>query len=230
MYMKNVKDAETIQLPPVPVYRLSTGDILFVQMITNNPEISQLFNNPTGVTYSTQVRDDASLYLNGYPISDSGYISLPFLGEIHVAGLTLNEAQGRISAQAKTFFLDATVFVKFASFRVTVVGEVRRPGVIRNFNDHLTIFDALAQAGDVTDNAMRSNVLVIRTTPHGRTTHRLNLADKSILASEAFYILPNDIIVVEPKDNKIFQMNLPYISLFLSTISTTILLLRFLIP
>jgi polysaccharide biosynthesis/export protein len=225
LYMKNLGHKEIIALTPVPVYRLKPGDVLYIQLITSNPEVSQAFNNPTGST--DQSRGEASLYLNGYTVQETGDVSLPYIGNVEVIGKPIGEARQAIIQSTRQAFRDASVVVKLASFKVTVVGEVRRPGVIRNFNDHLNIFEALANAGDMTENALRENVLVLRTTDEERITHRLDLSDKSILTSEAFYIMPNDIIIVEPKENKVFQMNMPYISLIFSTISTTLLLINF---
>jgi len=227
LYVQNLDPAGEVLMAKPPEYRLQPGDILFIQLITPSPEISQAFNNPTGSQYMTRAQDESSLYLTGYTIDSEGMISLPFLGEAKLDGLTLNEARNEIKTLTEKLYKDASVIVKLASFKVTVVGEVRRPGNFRNFNDNLNIFEALAQVGDISENGDRRNVLVVRQTGTGSKTFRVNLNDKSVLASEAFYLQPNDVIIVEPIGNKVFQMNVPYITLTFSTISTLILLYNF---
>jgi polysaccharide export outer membrane protein len=225
--MQNIDGATDIPFSTPPEYRLKGGDILFIQLVTHSPEISQAFNNPTGVQFIGSGRDESSLYLSGYTITEDGYVNLPFLGDAQVKGLTMNEARKVIQERTETMYKDAMVIVKLASFKVTFVGEVRRPGSIRNFNDNLNIFEAIAAVGDISENGDRRNVLVVRPTHEGNKTYRLDLSDKSVLASEAFYLLPNDVVIVEPIGNKVFQMNVPYITLGFSTLSTLILLYNF---
>ena len=227
LYMQNID--ETLEIPHAtpPVYRLGAGDILHIQLVTHSPEVSMAFNNPTGVQYLNQGRDESSLYLNGYTVGSDGFVQLPFLGDIKVEGLTLSEAKSQIQQNTSAMYKDASVIVKLASYKVTIVGEVRRPGVVRNFNENLNVFEAIAAVGDINENGDRRNVLVVRPTINGNKTYRLNLSDKSALASEAFYILPNDVVIVEPIGNKIFQMNAPYFTLTFSAISTIILMYNF---
>lgn len=227
LYMKNLNPAGEELVAKPPQYKLQPGDLLFIQLITSSPEISQAFNNPTGSQYLSRANDETSLYFSGYTLDEEGFVSLPFLGSANLLGLTLDEARNEIRTLTEKMYKDASVIVKLANFRITVVGEVRRPGTFRNFNDYLSIFEALAQVGDISENGNRKNVLVVRQTDTGSKTFRVNLNDKSVFASEAFYLLPNDVIIVEPIGNKIFQMNVPYITLTFSTISTLILLYNF---
>ncbi len=227
MYMQNIDETAEVPFATPPSYKLSPGDVLHIQLVTHSPEISMAFNNPTGVQFLSQGRDESSLYLSGYTVNPNGVVQLPFLGEAQVKGLTIDEARSVIQEKTNAMYKDASVIVKLASFKVTVVGEVRRPGVIRNFNDNLNVFEAIAAVGDINENGDRQKVLVVRPTNQGNKTYRLNLADRSVLSSEAFYLLPNDVVIVEPIGNKVFQMNLPYINLTLSSISTIILLYNF---
>jgi len=225
--MQNIDETAEVPFATPPSYKLSPGDVLQIQLVTHSPEISMAFNNPTGIQYFSQGRDESSLYLSGYTVNPNGVVQLPFLGEAQVKGLTIDEARSVIQEKTNAMYKDASVIVKLASFKVTVVGEVRRPGVIRNFNDNLNVFEAIAAVGDINENGDRQKVLVVRPTNQGNKTYRLNLADRSVLSSEAFYLLPNDVVIVEPIGNKVFQMNLPYINLTLSSISTIILLYNF---
>lgn len=227
LYMQNIDETTEVPFATPPAYKLGAGDILYIQLVTYSPEVSMAFNNPTGSQYMTRAQDESSLYLSGYTVDSEGFVKLPFLGEAQVKGLTLDEARSIIQQKTNALYKDASVIVKLASYKVTIVGEVRRPGVVRNFNENLNVFEAIAAVGDINENGDRRNVLVVRPTINGNKTYRLNLSDKSALASEAFYLLPNDVVIVEPIGNKVFQMNIPYITLTFTSISTLILLYNF---
>ncbi len=224
--MRNA-DQQLAKLPAPPVYKLKPGDILYVQLITNTPGLSSAFNNPTGNISSSQQSSEAMLYFNGYTISDSGFVSLPLIGNINVNGQSVFEARNTIQTEISKHYIDATINVKLANFRVTVVGEVRSPGVYRIYNDLITLFEALALSGDILENGNKQNVLVVRNVNNEMKSFRVNLNNADVLYSEVYYLMPNDIVVVEPTTNKVFRMNLPYITLFFSTISTALVLIKF---
>ena len=155
-----------------------------------------------------------------------------FEGEFGIIGGEINadnleEAKDLISSIVKDYIKEATVVVRLALFKVAALGEVSRPGQINIYQNDLTIFEALAMAGDLTSFAKRDNIILLRETQTGTKTQKLNLNDVSILESEYFYIQPNDIIYVPPVKGKNFAFTqFPY-ALVLSTISTTLLLINF---
>ena len=108
------------------------------------------------------------------------------------------------------------------------MGEVRRPGSYYNYNDRLTIFEAIGNAGDITDYGNKKNVLIIRPTNEGEKFFRVDLTDVNILKSEAYYLLPNDVIYIEPVRYKSFRLNAPNISLILSSVTTLVIVLNYL--
>ena len=133
--------------------------------------------------------------------------------------------------RAKKYLKDAVINIKLLSFKFTIIGEVNRPGTYTNYNNQLTVLDAIGMGGDITDYGNRSQVLVVRPTKEGTHTFRINLQDKKLLQQEGYFLLPNDIVIVEPIKSKPFQLNIPttnlIISTGLSTITTLILLLSF---
>ncbi|MCJ7820938.1 MAG: SLBB domain-containing protein, partial [Bacteroidales bacterium] len=116
-------------------------------------------------------------------------------------------------------------------FKFTVIGEVKAPGTYINYNNYLTVLEAIGRAGGIGDFGKRDRVLVVRPAEKGSVTYRLNLQDKEILNSEAYFLLPNDVVIVEPQAHKVFNMNLPTISFVLisitSVITTTLLLINY---
>jgi polysaccharide export outer membrane protein len=107
------------------------------------------------------------------------------------------------------------------------LGEVKNPGVYYNYNKSITILDALGMANGTTDDASVRKVLVIRSTDSGNKSYRLDLTEKSMMSSEAFYLLPNDVLYIEPDKYKNHNINTTAFSLVLTAISTTILILSY---
>jgi polysaccharide export outer membrane protein len=201
---------------------------MYIKIYSLNADMSNMINQTIGSYQQNLFQNETSLFINGYAVSDSGNIEIPVLGKIKVAGKTMDEAISSIRQKADQYLKDATVIVKLISFKISVIGEVNRPGTYNNFNNQLTVLEAISMAGDITDYGNRKQVLVLRPAADGTQTFRLNLTDKSILTSDGFFLLPNDIVYVEPIKNKIFRLNMPTISLAFSSISTLILILNYL--
>jgi polysaccharide export outer membrane protein len=230
LYFNNISN-ESLKTLKIPEYALRAGDVLYIQIITQDPIVANLFNNK-GLGNAIQASlftNESSNYLYGYSVSDSGFVQLPVLGKLKIIDLTINQCRELIQKQAEKYLNDGIAVVKLLSFKVTILGEVKIPGVKINLKDNLTIFEGLGLAGDVTDYADRRNVMLIRQTPEGVKTLRINLQDKSLLFSEAYYLAPNDMIVVEPRKGKLFTMNSPNISIYLSIVSTTLLLISYIL-
>jgi polysaccharide export outer membrane protein len=189
--------------------------------------MSDLINQTTGNYQQNLFQNETSLFINGYTVSDSGYVEVPVLGRIPVVDMTVSQATDAIRERAGRYLKDATVIVKLISFRYSVIGEVARPGTFTNFNSQLTVLEAISNAGDITDYGNRKKVLVLRPDGQGTTTFRLDLTSRDILTSEGFFLLPNDIVYVEPIKSKTFRINSPTFSLVLSSITTLILVLNF---
>ena len=218
----------------IPDYKIQPRDILYITVKAMMPDgtINDFLISARsyGGTYVSQ--GESGGYLYGYDVNPEGNIVLPTVGSIKVGGLTLEETRKLLQASADKVFKNATIECKLLSFKFTVIGEVRAPGTYVNYNNYLTVLEAIGRAGGVGDYGNRSNVLVIRPYDKGTKTFRLNLQDKKILSSEAYFLLPNDVVIVEPLNQKIFSMNLPTISFiittFTSVITTTLLLINYL--
>ena len=136
----------------------------------------------------------------GYLVDDSGFIQFPILGMIQVAGIPYDSLQNVIQRRLKEeeYVKDPVVTVSPMNFRVSVVGEVRRPCELHVVGERLTIFEALAMCGDITDSGMRSNVVVMREKNGVVTPIKINLTKKTIFESEVYYLQQNDVVYVEP--------------------------------
>jgi polysaccharide biosynthesis/export protein len=229
VYLRKDDSLKTVDYYPKerPEYRIQTRDILYIRVYTMNQEISDLINQTIGGSQQNLFQNEPNLYINGYTVDDSGCVEIPVLGRIMVAEKTVDQAITAVRERSAQFLKDATIILKLVSFKFSVLGEVARPGTYSNFNNQLTVLEAISMAGDVTDYGNRKKVLVLRPTKDGTTTYRLNLLKIELLKSEGFFLLPNDIVYIEPIKTKMIKINLPTISVFLTGVSTLILVLNY---
>jgi len=216
-----------------PDYKIQPRDILYITIkaITPDGSINDFLLPARNNAGGNLIQGEPGGYLYGYDVDSEGFISVPAVGKIKVGGLTISEARTMIQVSASKVFKNSLVECKILSYRYTVIGEVKTPGTFINYNNYLTIFEAIGRAGGLNDFGDRKNVLVIRSVEDGTETYSVNVQDKNILASKAYYLLPNDVIIVQPLKHKIFNLNLPTISFIFtaltSSITTTLLLINY---
>lgn len=204
-------------------YTIHPGDNLYIKVNSldqkaNYFESSENYNN-----YYTE----SGIYLNSYTVNDSGYVEFPLIGKIMVNNLTVEQIREKIQENVNEYLKNTVVIVKLANFRVSMLGEFYRPGKYVVYQDKVTVLEAIAMAGDMTDFANKDRALLIRQTEGGSKTYRLNLNDSRILESDLYYLMPNDVVYVEPVRGKQFAFKeFPYVLIF-STITTTLLLIEY---
>lgn len=228
VYLYNRSDAyEPIEYQKKNVENtLQSGDVVYVRIMSVNREITDLFNLDNSGNRAN-ITSETSINLQGFTVNPDGYIRLPVIDSIKVKGLTVFEAEYVIQEKVNEYFLNATVIVKLLNAKISVLGEVNRPGSFIVYRNQLSIFEALAMAGDVNQFADKKRVLIIRTSGEKNQTFRVDLTDEHIMRSEFFYLLPDDIVIVEPLKLKAFRLNTPTITLAFSAISTLILTLKY---
>lgn len=145
-----------------------------------------------------------SLQVVGYIVNERGTIDFPLLGELSVVGITYDSLARYIEKRlvSEDYVFDPTVTVSLMNFRVTVVGEVNEPQQIRVEGNRLTIFEALAICGDITDYGQRENLTVVRTKDGVQEVGEIDLTKKEALESPYYYLQNNDIVYVEPTERK----------------------------
>lgn len=214
-----VVEAETIpaellsQTAAVKEATIIPGDLLSINVTSTNMKAAMPFNKGRYVSSDGNVGNLYGQYSSGYVtgseassqdlylVNNEGNIEFPVLGSIHVGGMTKAQVGELIRSEIYPQYIKErpTVDVRISNFRVTVLGEVRSPGVVRSPSEHLNIFEALAMCGDLNIKGRRDNVLLIRTNANGtREIVRLDLQDKNLLLSPYYQLQQNDQIYVEP--------------------------------
>jgi len=137
-----------------------------------------------------------------FTVDVDGNIELPKLGKVKIAGLTRDKARDTLTILYGQYLTNPIVTVKFSNFRFSVIGEVRSPGSFSIVTDRVNIFEALAQAGDVTPYSRIESVHVIRDMNGKRDIITIDLTNKNILNSQNYYINRNDVVYVESRPLK----------------------------
>lgn len=182
-------------------------DLLSITVVSSDPEASKIYN-----LVVPQVGDPGagtSLYsqptLQTYLVDNDGYINFPILGKLKAGGYTVKQFQSELAGKlAPAFSKEMPVItIRITNYYVNVLGEVKNPGKYTTNNEQLTIFDALALAGDMTIYGRRDNVKVLRENADGsKTYYTVNLEDKNIVNSPVYYLEQDDVVYVEPNNSK----------------------------
>ena len=187
-------------------------DMISIVVSCRNPELATMFNLPV-VSYqagSEIVTSTAQQRLLGYVVDNDGFIDFPVLGRMQVAGMTRWELSETIrnTLLEEGYLNDAVVTVEFMNFKVSVLGEVNKPGTYTIEGDKVTVLQALSLAGDLTIFGKRNNVTVIREMDGERVFYNIDLCSVDMFKSPAYNLLQNDIVYVEPSEIKARQSTL----------------------
>ncbi len=205
-------------------YKIMPYDILYIRLVTPDPQWSAIFNPALG-TGGSLTQESASL--SGYNVDNEGFIEIPYVGKVEVAGKTLSEIKVELDEIFQEYVSDGSLTVRMVNNYVSILGEVSSPGRYPLTRDRINVFEALAQAGDLNDYSNRQEVQLIRHSPSGTIIKEFSLRDRSILTSESYYVMPNDIIYAKPMLGRNFRINAPVYSLFLTSITTGLVIISY---
>lgn len=208
-------------------------DLLAIMVNSRDPELALPFNMPM-VSYQLGSNTGGQQRVLGYLVDTNGNIDFPILGEIHVEGLTRMQLTELIKNKLieGDLIKDPIVTVQFLNFKISVMGEVGRPGSFTISGDRITLLEALSMAGDLTIYGRRDRVGVIRENNGKRTILFHDLRSADIFNSPCYYLQQNGIVYVEPNKAKSGQSSINQnnsIGVWVSVISllTTIAVLIF---
>ncbi len=194
--------ADTQSMPALSyLSTIAPDDELIINVNSVQPEAAEPFNMPyANPAVSAKIGMTTTPQSQTYRVDSNGDILFPVLGNIHVQGLTIEQVKHKLTEMISKEVTNPVVNVSLANFRVYVAGEVKTPQAIPVNGNRITVLEALSAAGDLTEFAERSNVLVIREENGTRTFARLNLNKAETLMSPYYYLQPNDYVYVSPTD------------------------------
>jgi polysaccharide export outer membrane protein len=178
------------------VYKIQSGDNLFIKFYSIEPLSNAVLSMDNSIRSSQGLGEK---YRDVYQVDSSGYISLPQLDRVFVKDLSLQQLKDSLDYKMKKFFQLSSMQVRLADNYVTVIGDVNKPGrYLIDFNDKISVFEILGMAGDLKFEANRKEIKLMRNNNNKTEVVSLDLTKRDILENKYYYILPNDIIYVEP--------------------------------
>lgn len=221
-YISDAERDSAQQILTTYAHTIHPGDLLYIYVNSEVMESVVPFNQETHIEalemsrlnmagtsngeqqISDTYKNRAQRQVSGYLVDEQGFITFPVLGKLNVAGLQHDSVETIIQQRliSGEYVTDPVVTVSPMNFRVSVVGEVRTPKELYITGERLTIFEALAMCGDITDSGRRDNVVVMREINGSVIPIEINLTQKTLFDSEAYYLQQNDIVYVEPNDYK----------------------------
>lgn len=208
-------DSTAIQQVNIPEPIIQKGDMLGITIYSDNPEATAIYNqaggapqapaDAAGISKTVNVSAATSVTgASGYLVDGNGDIYMHAIGTIHAEGLNKQQLSKEIIARLEKLGVLTNPYcvIRFNNFKVTVLGEVKAPGVYTLPGEKASILEAIGLAGDITDYGLKDRVLLVREDQGRRTYHQINLRDPGIFTSEYFYLRQNDLVMVDVDKKK----------------------------
>ena len=223
-YFNDMEELDQPTVNPRTQKLIKPFDKLYVRVLSIDLQTSQIINASDELRMGSYGNMAG---LIGYLVDEEGNINFPFVGKINVLNLTTADAADKIQNALSDYVPQTSIIVKYVDNQVTVMGEVQSQGVYSFSQDKLNIYEALGLGGGITRYGDRKKVILVRN-EDGKVMHyRLNLSDSKISNKSYYYVMPNDVIIVEPlKAISTSYSNITYTTI-LSTITTAIAVLLF---
>lgn len=229
-YFKDLAGTSSKELENISKFEeptIQSDDILSVNIFTLNPQSGAVVNQASATpSLGGNTNSALTSQATGFLVDKNGEIEISVLGKVKVAGLTTYEAREIIRKKAAAEFKQANVQVRFANFKVTILGEVNSPAPYTFPNEKVTILDALSSAGDLTIYGRRDNIMVVRNQNGKKEVGHLDLGSSEIFSSPYFYLKQNDFIYVEPNKAKASVNNADRVQAFgiITSVATVLIL------
>ena len=214
-------------------YRIQINDILSIRIKVLDQDNVSIFNPLGDGDLGASSQENA--YFNGFTVDLQGNITVPQLGDFKVLSLNTKEIEALLKERLlkEQFNELASIFVtvRLAGLRYTTLGEIGN-GPQTLFKERATIFEAIANSGGITEFGNRKDVLIIRQYPHGQEIHHIDLTDSKVMQSQYYYVLPNDMIYVQPLKQKTLGIGTNNLQIFttllsiITVVTSTVLLLN----
>ena len=192
----------------VEVEKVTDKSIEYLILEQDRVSVS-LYKDPTLGSSTNNGNDlNQKINSNGVLVDTAGNISLPLIGKVKIAGLSQSQASDKIANRYKKYMNSPAVYVEVLNKRLFVLGEVKKPGVIKIDKEKMTLFEALAHAGDLTDSAQRNEITILSNRPNGKgmQLRKVDLTNFDRMNYASLMLRPNDIVYVKPNNWKAFRV------------------------
>ena len=194
MLFENIPENLEIKIPEAVI---TFGDLLDVRISSLNNLSTSIFT-PIAMDKIGTIRNAEARKLDGYLVDSSGNIDIPYLGKVKAIGLTCSLLSESIKIELKEYVKNPSVRTKILNFRVSILGEVAKPGTFDVINQSISFTELISRAGDFNKNADPTKVMIIRSSNNEIETHYLDLTSYEFFTSEYYFLKQNDKIYVRP--------------------------------
>lgn len=200
VYLQGASNAkELVSYEPV----LQPDDVVMIVVSSENPEVAAPYNLKAITVQGDSENTIGTQRMQTYILDKEGKIEFPLLGSIALGGLTKTQAVAKLKELLKDHVSDAVINFRILNFKVTVLGEVQKPGTYSVASERITLLEAIGMSGDLTIYGNRTNVLLIREKNGTKTMERIDLTKSDFLNSSAYYLSQNDVVYIEPNKTRI---------------------------
>lgn len=233
VYFQNISDSNNEKAIKYEL-QLQPDDLLMILVSAPDPEAAIPFNLPAvgvlGSNMTTVDNINPQMRYQTYLINNDGYIQFPVIGDLKLGGLTRSEALLKLNTELKKYINNPIVNMRILNFKISVAGEVARPGTFEITTERITLFEAISKAGDLTIYGNRKNVLIIREIDGKKTYNFVDITKADFMNSPFYYLTQNDAVYVEPNKTKINSSVVgPNTSVIISSVSLIITLIALLV-
>lgn len=218
VYFQDLNTRQKDSIFSAATHTIQPNDILQLTVSSNNPEADRPFQE---TQFSFQLSTTGNSPASGYLVDSLGEIDLPYIGTTTVKGLSTLALKTQLKEKLSPFLKDPAVNVRLVNFKVSILGEVGRPGTYTLPVERVTLPEALSMAGDITINGKREDVLIIRETNGVREYQHLDMKKTDWFSSPFYYLRAHDVVYIQPSKTKVAQADVPRFQLI--TVITSIL-------
>lgn len=218
LYMQDIDSYHTGNQTSKNIIKFKKNDEITITVSSADGKSAIPFNLPL-ISQSNGDSFNGQRVLQSYLVNKDGYIQFPIIGEIKVLGMTQSELNKSLITKISKYVKDPIINIKITNFRISVIGEVRKPGVYNVRGQRMSVIEAISNAGDLSVYGKRKEILVIREDHNGIKHHKkLDITSSKILDSDFYYLHQNDIVMVSPNKAQVqssaFNRNTPiYVSI-----------------
>ena len=226
VYFQNIDEVDINSQSVLNNPVIQIGDILSISVSAIDMEAVKPFNLPVVAYNNISGSVTGAPKQQGYRVMNDYSINFPIIGKIDVSGLTLPEAQKLLISKLTGYIKNPIVNIEIINFKITVLGEVVKPGTFPVENERISVLQAIGLAGGVTIQGKRNDVLIIREKDGKKEFGRLDLRDADLLNSKYYYLEQNDVVYIEPNKTRVNSSKYgPAVSVTISIASTIIALI-----
>lgn len=206
---------------------LQPDDQLMILVNSENPEIAAPYNLKSVSIQGTNETGITQERMQNYILDQEGNIDFPLIGKINLLGLNRNQASEKIKNILKNGYInDPSIYLRLLNFKISVLGEVNKPGVYPVQGERVTLIEALALAGDLTIYGKRNSILLIREKNGAKTYEKIDITNTDFINSKNYYLSQNDVIYVEPNKTKVNSSAVgPNLTIGISALSLVVTIL-----